>query len=60
MATENHDKFVYFDVYCKQCKYKESSESDDPCWDCLENATNINSHKPTEFVEAMSTTSATR
>lgn len=39
-------KEIYFDEYCPKCKYSELSESEDPCWDCLENPYRENSHKP--------------
>ena len=47
-------KEVKFAEYCKKCEYKNVSESDDkgPCWDCLEQPTNIDSHKPLYFKEA--------
>lgn len=44
-------KEVYFDEYCKRCVYKERSEDDDPCFCCLANPVNVDSHKPTEFKE---------
>ncbi len=47
MAT----KEVYFDVYCKKCKYWDKSESEDPCYDCLEDGWNEDSHKPVKFEE---------
>ena len=33
-ATERR---VRFDIFCKRCKNYELSESDDPCFGCLEN-----------------------
>lgn len=48
MAT----KEVYFEIYCHKCKYWEKKENEDPCWDCLENAWNEDSHKPVKFEEA--------
>ena len=51
MATDNHEKIVDFELYCPKCKYYVLTESDDPCWDCLGKPTNLNSQKPTEFVE---------
>ena len=39
-------KEVYFDQYCKTCKYSDLSEDQDPCWDCLEEPMNYDSHKP--------------
>ena len=45
-------KIVEFDQYCKKCKYWKLSESEDPGWDCLADAVNVYSHKPTKFEEA--------
>lgn len=44
-------KEVYFDTYCPECEYCDLSESKAPCWDCLENPYNENSHKPRYFKE---------
>lgn len=45
MAT----KEVRFDKYCKNCKHYEKSEDQDPCWDCLDQGWNEDSHKPIRF-----------
>lgn len=37
---------VTFDEYCATCKYKDLPESDGPCYDCLANPVNENSHRP--------------
>ena len=39
-------KEVYFDRYCKSCKYFYLKESKDPCNDCLANPGNTDSHMP--------------
>ena len=44
-------KEVLFYVYCKKCKYASKSESEDPCWDCLNQPVNTDSHKPEYFEE---------
>lgn len=44
-------KEVYFDQYCKTCKYFETPEMDDPCNECLANPSNMHSHKPTNWKE---------
>lgn len=44
-------KEVYFEQFCKICKHKEKSEKDDPCFDCLAEPANLNSHKPVKFEE---------
>ena len=40
---------VFFDVYCKFCKYKDCDEASDPCHDCLNEPVNIYSHKPVKW-----------
>ena len=40
------DKEVYFHEYCPTCKHRDKSESEDPCWDCLDQPWNEHSHKP--------------
>lgn len=47
----NNTKEVYFSLYCDQCKYKETKETDDPCNDCLAHPFNQWSHKPIFFKE---------
>lgn len=42
---------VHFDIYCPQCEYYENSEADDPCYDCLNQGWNEDSHKPIMFKE---------
>lgn len=42
-------KFVRFDIWCKHCVYKNTSETDDPCNDCLIYGANENSTKPVCF-----------
>lgn len=41
-------KEVYFDKYCKSCRYEKDDESDvcSPCYDCLAEPKNLYSHKP--------------
>lgn len=48
--TENY-KEVYFDQYCKTCKYKDTKETDDPCDECLYEPVNLYSHKPVKWEE---------
>lgn len=51
------DKEVYFDKYCELCKYKTDDEYDvnSPCFECLEQFTNQDSHKPVNFKEKSET-----
>ena len=44
-------KEVYFNEYCKKCKYFRTSESEDPCYECLAVPVNSFSHKPVKFKE---------
>ena len=44
-------KLVDF-TYCKQCKYKDQSDQEPPCDDCLATPENQFSHKPIKFEEA--------
>ncbi len=45
------DKEVYYDKYCKTCKFYNLPESKDPCHDCLQYPKNYNSHKPVFWEE---------
>ena len=42
-------KEVHFHEYCKKCKYEDRSEKEDPCFECLDNPTNLYSHKPVNY-----------
>ena len=44
-------KEVYFDKYCKTCEHHNKKESEDPCWDCLNEPVNAESHKPIKWEE---------
>ena len=41
---ENYQE-VYFDQYCKTCKYEKLDEAESPCNECLEEFVNLDSHK---------------
>lgn len=47
--NKNDLKEVYFDQYCKTCKYCEVNEAEDPCDECLSNPVNTYSHKPVNY-----------
>lgn len=47
----NTYKEVYFDEYCKTCEHFEKEAEEDPCYDCLSEPTNLNSHKPVKWEE---------
>lgn len=40
------DKEVYFNQYCKKCKYREMPEDHEPCHWCLQYPSNTYSHRP--------------
>lgn len=42
-------KEVYFDKYCKTCKHENLTEVEEPCFECLEEPANVNSHKPVKW-----------
>lgn len=51
MDDIRNTKEVYFYKYCKDCKYADTPEVDDPCNECLCYGSNENSHKPVKFEE---------
>lgn len=44
------EKIVYFWEYCKKCMYEKLEESKEPCWSCLTDTVNQDSHRPTHFI----------
>ena len=46
-------KMVHFHEYCKKCKHENVADdgATEPCNECLENPTNLYSHKPVKFEE---------
>ena len=40
---------VYFDQYCKKCKYEKTPQEKDPCHECLGEPMNLYSHKPVKY-----------
>ena len=42
-------KEVYFDEYCKTCEHCYLEETEDPCFECLVEHINSNSHKPVNW-----------
>lgn len=44
-------KIVEFVEYCHKCKHAETPENESPCWECLDEPVNEDSHKPINFVE---------
>ncbi len=51
MPNEIDYLLVDFKKYCETCKYKDVKETEDPCNECLENPTNLYSHKPVKWDE---------
>lgn len=49
MTNSENMKLVNFDEYCKKCHYKDTSESEKPCYDCLHEPARQYSHKPAKF-----------
>ena len=50
MTVFDHDfKEVYYDQYCKTCKYEKLAEEDETCDYCLDHPINLYSHKPVNW-----------
>ena len=49
--TEDTEFEVYFEEYCKTCKYVAVKHYEEPCNECLDHPININSHKPVMWKE---------
>ena len=52
MAIESDYLLVDFRKYCRTCKHRDVLETDEPCNECLENPTNLYSHKPVNYAAA--------
>ena len=44
----NEEKIVSF-VYCRFCVHKNQKDISEPCTDCLDHPTNVNSRRPVHF-----------
>jgi len=52
MDDNRFQKIVHFGTYCPQCKYRDYSDFQQPCYDCLGvPARTDGSHKPIKFKE---------
>lgn len=51
ITMQSDYKFVEFEKYCHLCKYDELEETEMPCYNCLNHAINLYSHKPINFKE---------
>lgn len=40
---------VFFNKYCKTCKYRKVDGDVEPCNECLEHPVNLYSHKPVKW-----------
>ena len=49
ILMEDSMKEVYFEQYCKTCRYEKTAEHEDPCDECLNSPTNVYSHKPIKY-----------
>lgn len=45
------EREVLFGDYCSKCVFKDLSESEDPCWDCLQHQVREFSKTPIRFKE---------
>lgn len=48
---EDAYKEVEYDKWCKNCRYEQLEETDDPCYDCMGEPVNLYSHKPVKWEE---------
>lgn len=48
-VTSEGYKEVYFDKYCSTCENSKVKESEEPCYECLNEPVNLNSHKPVKY-----------
>ena len=46
MTTDLEYKEVKFDIFCVACKHRDKNDNDKPCAECLDNPTNLYSHRP--------------
>ena len=43
------EKEVYFYEYCGRCRHETKKEEDEPCFECLNEPANEDSHEPVYF-----------
>jgi hypothetical protein len=46
---EDRYKFVEYEKYCNQCKFKDTPDDEEPCDECLTISGRLYSHKPEKF-----------
>ena len=44
-------KEVYFGQYCETCEHLNKKEDESPCYECLDEPYNVNSHKPVKYTQ---------
>ena len=49
MLTDSEYKEVRFDLYCAACKHALLDDTEEPCAECLDNATNLYSSRPVKW-----------
>lgn len=50
MSNSEGYKEVYFHEYCKTCKhYNKNDMTKDPCNECLDEYSNLYTHKPVKY-----------
>lgn len=49
MITDSEYKEVRFDIYCTSCKHALLDDTEEPCAECLDNATNLYSSRPVKW-----------
>lgn len=47
---ESKKKEVWFWMYCKHCKFKDTKDFEEPCTECLGYPSNEDSHKPVNYL----------
>ena len=48
---EDEYQEVRYDKYCKTCKHRDKTETDEPCNECLDLPVNLYSKKPAKYEE---------
>lgn len=49
MTTDLDYKEVRFDIYCAACKHALLDDTEEPCAACLDETTNLYSHRPVKW-----------
>ena len=46
---ESQERIVEFEKYCLTCEHKACKDDEEPCNECLQNPTNMDSRKPVNY-----------